>query len=123
MFEINGVRKTVTEAEAVDTGSYVCEIVVTNTGVVHVPVEIELRFADGSSQRVKWDDRGNGNWERFEIERSSELTDVVIDPDNKVVLANPSKHHYRVEGDGAASLRAAARFAGITQLLMQVVGL
>jgi hypothetical protein len=123
VFEINGVRKTVTDAEAPNTGSYACEIVVTNTGVVHVPVEIELRFADGSSQRVKWDDRGNGNWERFEIERSSELTDVIIDPDNKVVLADPSRHHYRLDGDGDASLRAAARLAGITQLLMQVVGL
>ncbi|MDQ3340691.1 MAG: M1 family metallopeptidase [Myxococcota bacterium] len=123
VFDVGGVRKTVTDAEAADTGSYACEIVVTNTGLVHVPVEIELRFADGSSHRVKWDDRGSGHWERFEVERSSALTDVIIDPDNKVVLANPSKHHHRIDGDGAASLRAAARIAGITQLLMQVVGL
>ena len=72
---------------------------------------------------MKWDDRGNGSWERFEIQRSSELTDVIIDPDNKVVLSNAAQHHYRLDGDGSASLRAAARLAGITQLLMQVVGL
>jgi hypothetical protein len=123
VFEIGGVRKTLTEAEAPDTGSFTCEVVVTNTGVIHVPVEIELRFADGSSQRVKWDDRGNGAWERFEVQRSSELTDVIIDPDNKVVLSNAAQHHYRLDGDGSASLRAAARLASITQLLMQVVGL
>lgn len=123
VFEANGVRKMLTEAEAPSTGSYTCEIVVTNTGLIHVPVEIELRFEDGSSQRVKWDDRGNGAWERFTIQRSSKLTEVWIDPDNKVVLANPTRHHYRLEADGAASMRAAARVAGITQMLMQLVGL
>ena len=123
VFDANGQRKTLTEAEAPKTGSYTCEIVVSNTGLIHVPVEIELRFADGSSQRVKWDDRGNGNWERFEIQRSSKLTEVLIDPDNKVVLANPTAHHYRLDPDGAASMRAAARLAAITQTLMQLVGL
>jgi len=123
VFEVGGVRKTVTEAEAANTGSYVCEVVVTNTGVLHVPVEIELKFADGSSRRVKWDDRGNGAWERFEIERSSELTEVWIDPDNKVTLAAPTQYHYRLDGDGSASLRAAARMSAITQTLMQIVGL
>jgi hypothetical protein len=90
---------------------------------VHVPVEIELRFADNSSQRVKWDDRGNGAWERFTIERSSPLREVWIDPDNKIALAEPTEHRFRVEPDGAASLRAAARLSTLTQTLMQLVGM
>lgn len=123
VFETGGVRTTRGAHEAPETGSFTCEVVVTNTGTIHVPVEIELRFADGSSQRVKWDDRGHGSWERFEIQRSSELTEVWIDPDNKVALANPTGHHYRLDGDGSASLRAAARIAAVAQTLMQVVGL
>jgi hypothetical protein len=123
VFDAGGVRKTVTHDEAAETGSFTCEVVVTNLGLIHVPVEIELRFADGSSQRVKWDDRGNGSWERFVIQRSSELTEVQIDPDHKIALADPSRHHHRIEPDGSASLRAAARLSAITQTLMQLVGL
>lgn len=123
VFEDKGVRTVITEAKAPDTGSYVCEIVVTNTGGVHVPVEIELRFADNSSQRVKWDDRGNGAWERFTIERSSPLREVWIDPDNKVALAEPTQHRFRIDGNGAASMRAAARLSAFAQTLMQMVGM
>lgn len=115
-------RKTVTETEAPDAGTFVCEVVVQNTGTVRVPVDIELEFADGSTQRVTWDDRGHASWKRFVIERSSLLVEVRIDPERKLALATPTRHHVRVEGDGSASLRAAARIASWAQTLMQLVG-
>ncbi len=115
-------HKTVTETEAPDTGTFVCEVVIQNTGVVHVPVDVELVFADGTSQRLQWDDRGNGSWQRFVVERSSELVEVRIDPDDKIALANPIGHQVRVDGDGSASLRAAARISFWAQSLMQLVG-
>ena len=115
-------RKTVTETEAPDTGTFVCEVVVENTGVIHVPVDVELRFADGSSLRQRWDDRGNGTWKRWEIARSSKLTEVRIDPDHQLVLADPVEYDKRIDGDGAASLRAGARVASWAQTLMQLVG-
>ncbi len=115
-------RKTKTETEAPDSGTFVCEVVLQNTGIVHVPVEIELRFADGSTQKLEWNDRGNGNWWRKEVERSSRLVEVRIDPDHKVWLSSPVTHAMRLEGDGSASLRAAARIASWTQTLMQLVG-
>jgi len=114
--------KTVTETEAPETGTYVCEVVIENTGTIHVPVEIALEFSDGAIQRVKWDDRANASWQRFVVERSAKLVEVHIDPDRKLVLANPTQHNVRIEGDGAASLRAAARIASWTQLFMQLVG-
>ncbi|HEY5937962.1 MAG TPA: M1 family metallopeptidase, partial [Kofleriaceae bacterium] len=116
-------KKTITETEAPETGSYVCEVIVENTGLIHVPFEIDLKFADGSSHSVSWDDRGTGNWKRFELERSSPLTEVRLDPKGKLWLDSPMEHTYRVEGDGSASLRAAAWFASMTQTLMQIVGL
>jgi hypothetical protein len=115
-------KKTVTEADAPDTGSYVCEVVITNTGTIHAPVDVELKFEDGASQRVHWDDRGNGSWERFVVQRSSRLTEVRIDPDNKLWLDSPILHHYRIEGDGDASLRSAAWISSMAQTLMQVIG-
>ena len=117
-------RKTVTANEAPNTGSYRCEVVVTNTSVWHAPVDIELKFEDGSSQRVRWDDRGtSGHWERFVVERSSQLTEVILDPDGKLALDSPTAHHYRLVGDGSAALRAGAWFGSMSQTLMQIVGL
>ena len=122
VFGDGGTRITKTELDAPDTGSYVCEVVVTSTGTVHVPVDLELKFADGSSQRVHWDDKGSGAWERFVVERSTPLVEIWIDPDNKIALDSPLGHHYRLEGDGSASLRAAAWVSSLAQTLMQIVG-
>jgi hypothetical protein len=117
-------RKMVTANEAPETGGHVCEVVVTNTGVWHVPVDVELEFEDGSSHRVRWDDRGgSGHWQRFVVERSSPLAEVILDPDGKIALDSPMTHHYRLRGDGAASLRAGAWFGSMAQTLLQLVGL
>ena len=116
-------KKSVGESEAPDTGSYVCSLVVENTGTIHVPVDIDLKFADGSSHTLQWDDRGAGNWKSFEFDRSSPLTEVRLDPKGKIWVDSPIEHTYRVDGDGSASLRAAAWFASTTQTLMQIVGL
>ncbi|HEY5952458.1 MAG TPA: M1 family metallopeptidase, partial [Kofleriaceae bacterium] len=115
-------RKTVTETEAPDSGTFLCEVVLQNTGIVHVPIDVEFKFADGTTQRETWDDRGNGNWKRWTIERSSKLVEVRVDPDRKVMLGNPVEYQHRLDGDGSASLRAAARIASWTQTLMQLVG-
>jgi Peptidase family M1 domain len=122
VFGEGSAKKTVTEIEAPDTSTWRCEIVVQNPGVVHVPVDIELRFADGSSKLLRWDDRGTGNWERFVIERSSRLVEVWLDPENKIALDDPTTHHHRIDGDGAAALRAGAWFGSFAQTLMQIVG-
>jgi hypothetical protein len=115
-------KKTVGEADAPDAGTWACEVIVQNTGAIHVPVEIELKFADGSSKAVRWDDRGTGNWERFTVERSSQLVEVWIDPEGKIALGDPTARHYRLAGDGSAALRAGAWFGSTAQTLMQIVG-
>jgi hypothetical protein len=122
VFGEGSARRTVTEAEAPETGTWICELVVQNTGAVHVPLEIELKFADGSTQRLRWDDRGNGTWERFTIERSSRLVEVWLDPEGKVALDNPTTHHIRLDHDRAAALRAGAWVGSFAQTLMQIVG-
>lgn len=115
-------KKVIADGEAPDTGTWVCDVVVQNSGVVHVPVDIELQFRDGSTQRVHWDDRGDSGWQRFVVERSSKLAAVRIDPDGKLAIMSPIGKHYRIEGDHSAALRAAARAASWTQTLLQLVG-
>jgi hypothetical protein len=122
VFNEAGGAKQKGETDAPDTDAFECDVVVQNTGVVHVPVDVELHFADGSTERRRWDDRGNGNWWRFEIQRSSPLVEVRLDPDGKLALDPPLFHAFRLEGDGSASLRASARIASWAQTLMQLVG-
>lgn len=122
VFGAGSAQKTVGEDAAKPSGGYLCEVVVTNTGTMHAPVDLELKFADESTQRLRWDDRGHGAWERFVVERSEPLVEVWIDPENKLALSSPVDHRYRLDGNGAASLRAAAWIASFTQTLMQVVG-
>ena len=105
-----------------NTGTFVCEVIVENLGVVHVPVDIELEFADGTKQRLHWDDKGDGNWHRFSVERSSRLVEVRLDPDRKIAFGNRAAYQRRISGDTSASRRAAARAATWTQTLMQLVG-
>ena len=108
------------DVESKETGTFVCEVVITNLGRIHVPVDVELIFADGGTQRLTWD--GEGTWERFVVERSARLVEVRLDPDKKLALANPVEHHRRLEPDGSASARAAAWAGSLAQTLMQIVG-
>ena len=115
-------RKTTTAAQAKDLPTFVCDVVVTNTGTIHMPLDIELRYADGTSQRVRWEDKGGETWKRFTVERSSRLVEVWLDPDREIALASPMTMRHRLTGDGAASFRAAAWTSAMTQTLMQLVG-
>ena len=119
-----GGKRTVTANAAPDTSGYRCEVVVTSTGAWHVPVEIQLKFQDGTPEKLRWDDRGEGgHWKRFVLDRSSPLSEVILDPDGKIALDSPMTHHRRLDGDGAASLRAGAWFGSMAQTLMQLAGL
>jgi hypothetical protein len=120
---VESVTKTVTETDAPDSGAWTCSLELASTGTIHVPVDVELRFADGSSERRTWDDRDGATWTRIALEHSAPIVEIRVDPDGKLALDSPLAHDYRIEGDGAASLRAAARVGSWAQTLMQLVGL
>lgn len=105
-----------------DGGGWSCDVVVVNLGTVPVPVDVLLRFADGSHERARWDARDGSRWHRLTIARSAPLTEVAIDPDRDVLLAtNPLDDHVRITPDNRAAWRASARVTFWTQGLMQVV--
>ncbi len=98
-----------------------CQVTVVNLGVVPVPVDIELRFADDSRHVERWPQDGS-RWFRIELGRSSPLVEVEIDPDRAVMLSdNLLDDHIRLAPDKRASWRAGARITFWTQGLMQAV--
>jgi len=117
-------RKLVTVEESPDTGTWTCEVLVANRGTVRVPVDIELRFADGTRTRETWDARDGSRWHKIAVSRSRPLTEVRIDPDGHVLLSDDViDDHIRLTPDGSASWRASARMTFWTHTFMQAVGL
>jgi hypothetical protein len=115
-------RKTVTAKDAPDGAGWSCEVVIANTGSVPVPVDIDLRFADGTRHREVWDHRGGERWRRVQVERASKLVEVNIDPEGKVLLTDDVlDDQVRLTPRPAAAMRAGARAGFWTQTLMQVL--
>ena len=123
-------RRTVTADDTPSTGTWTCEVTIANTGSIPAPVDVQLTFADGSQQRIRWnepggwDARDGSRWHRYEIARSSPIVAVEIDPDGKVLLRDHvTDDAIRLGGDSRAAWRAGARVGSWIQTTMQVVGL
>jgi hypothetical protein len=120
-----GAQRRLVDSKPPDGAPQRCNILVENLGRVPVPVDLEITFADGSSTRRRWDDRGAGpRWQRFEVEHAEPVVEVVLDPDGSVLLDDGGmRRGLRVTPDGAASARAAGNAQAWTQAAMQVLGL
>ena len=130
VFGTGSTRHTVGTDDSPDTGTWICEVIVVNSGPIPAPVDVEFGFRDGSHQRVRWnepggwDARDGSHWHRYEIARSSPLAEIEIDPDGKVLLSDRiTNDHVRLDGDNRAGWRAGARIGFWTHSAMQVVGL
>jgi hypothetical protein len=87
-----------------------------------VPQEVVVTFADGSVERVRWDD--NSRWKRYSWVKNSKAVHVELDP---------NRHHsldtYRLDNsrlataDGRASRRLASDAAALAQSLLALVSM
>jgi hypothetical protein len=49
-----------------------------------VPQTVEIRFDDGTTERIAWE--ANGRWERWVLERAVRVASAQIDPDRAFLL-------------------------------------
>jgi len=90
-----------------DAGGWESLAVVQRFGEASWPVEVELRFADGSRLRRPW--IGDERWIRYRI-TGPKLVSAEVDPDRKCLLdANPLNNGRLTEEAPAASRLWAAR--------------
>jgi hypothetical protein len=88
-----------------DDGPYESEVTVIRLGGVRMPVDMQVRFADGETVRESWD--GQYRWRRFRYLRPAKLVTAVVDPDRKLAIdVNPANNAWREERGEA---RRAAR--------------
>ena len=117
-------KKTVSEDDAPDSDTWACEVLVTNLGRVPVPVDIDVRFADGTHKRERWNQKPGQTWHKIQTEHTSKVNRVTIDPERKILINESwSVSDKRTSPESAASRRAAARIGFWTQTVMQVTGL
>lgn len=116
-------RRTVSAREAPDTGAWACEVLIVNVGRVPAPVDVHIAFADGTTTRQRWQAAGEQRWQRYHLEHTAPVTEVIIDPDGRVLLNdNTRKSAWRRDAAVAPTRRATARLQHWTQTLMQLIG-
>ncbi len=104
-------------------GEQLCDITIDNLGQVPVPVNFDLIFGDGAHLREHWD--GKGDWYRVRTKHATAVTEVVLDPERKILLdttlLQDAKRADPEQGWGPAAAGARAQFW--TQTVMQMGGL
>ncbi|RAP57471.1 M1 family metallopeptidase [Oleiagrimonas sp. MCCC 1A03011] len=86
-----------------------------------VPRRLEVKFADGSSETVKWDD--DSRWKRFTFLKPVKAVSAELDPKRELYLdANKLNDSYRVKKDGSASSRWTADAQALLQTFYTFVG-
>jgi hypothetical protein len=115
VFDLDGKRETVRDAKAV-AGEFEGWVLVHRHGTLTLPVEVELRLADGTRERVSWD--GLGDSVRLAYHGKTALIGAVVDPDHRVLLDDNLTNNHAVEAtspspEGSRVLDRAAYWAGL----------
>ncbi len=72
------------EAKGGEKKYYESFVEIEGPGWDHLPVDVEMRFMDGTRIRERWD--GKAGYRRYRFVRPSRLREVRIDPDRQIVL-------------------------------------
>jgi hypothetical protein len=120
VYDRAGKRETVTATPSPD-GRHEGWVLVTRRGTLAFPVDVELTYADGSTERRRWD--GEGESTRIAIDHRVALRGVVIDPDHDILIdQNLLNNHATAPGQsGGGAPRALERALYWAQLLVQQV--
>jgi hypothetical protein len=86
-----------------------------------VPQLLRVKFADGSSQDVPWND--NRRWARFVFTKPSKAVSATLDPDQKIKLdSDKLNDSLTSKANGAASRRWSADAAALVHVFYSLVG-
>jgi hypothetical protein len=85
-----------------------------------VPQTLLVKFADGSSETVRWD--GDEKWRRFSWTRPAKAVSAELDPKRTHYLdASKLDDSLTLDADGSASRRWSSEFAALVQLLLALI--
>jgi hypothetical protein len=85
-----------------------------------MPIEVEIKFANGEKIREHWD--GQSRWTRFQYEKKTKVESAEIDPDHKILLDRNNFNNSRTaEPDSKAANKVTNYWLFLTQCLGQVL--
>jgi hypothetical protein len=94
-------------------------VVVYRHGALHVPVDVEFRFEDGTRVRKSWD--GRKTHASIECSGKSRVVGAVVDPDLRVLLDDDLTNNTALSGSGGAP-RIVERSLYGAELVLGAVG-
>ena len=93
---------------------------VRRTGDFLFPVDVVVKFDDGSSATEHWD--GQDRWTRFQFDRQAKVASAEIDPQNQVTMDRDLfNNSYTVEGDPRATHKMRNLFVFASEWLSQLL--
>ena len=100
---------------------YATRILVRREGA-SVPQTLLVRFEDGTSRRLQWNDTTGERWTRYRLVTKSRAKSVELDPERRVLLDRDKLDDSRTrEADGSASRRWTADFFAALQSVYALV--
>jgi hypothetical protein len=97
---------------------HVSRVRIAGPGWNHLPVEVSFRFADGAALQELWD--GRAPYRSYRFVRGAPLTEVVIDPRNRIALdGNPVNNSELRVSDSDLARDWGAWLAATVQLLAE----
>jgi hypothetical protein len=97
------------------------EVVVRRRGEA-VPQTLLVRFADGSSDTVKWDQQNGERWQRFVWQKPAKAVSAELDPERKHLLdTNKLDDSRTLKADSTASRRWTFDLAALAQALLTLI--
>jgi hypothetical protein len=89
---IEGAETDGADDEENDVDTWLADVELARLGDFIGPVEVELTWADGASERRTWE--GEERWVRWRLEGSERLAQVVVDPDGVWALETRRANNY-----------------------------
>ncbi len=100
---------------------YETQIVLHRKGEFVFPVEAEIRFDNGESDRVRWD--GRDRWVRYVYTKKAQVVSVQIDPDYRVTMDRDYLNNSDTDtAQHLAVAKLATYWTFFTQFLGQMIG-
>lgn len=96
-------------------------VLLARKGTLAFPVDIDVTFEDGSTQRVQWD--GQGDTTRLAVRGASPVRSVFVDPERRVLIdRNPRNNFQRVpEAKSASSYASLERLLYVAATSLEVL--
>ncbi len=106
IFDRDGKRETVTAAPAMRGALHDASILIGRKGTLAFPVDIDVIFEDGTTQRLSWD--GASPTTKLAVRAASPVRFVNIDPERRVLLDQNPRNNYALGPQGGRASTSAS---------------